>query len=104
MLGNQIQYCLLYRGTPGESDAKACWVQISSSLLLSMRRESFSKCTFLTTYSYQYFQSFKCVPIVWIIAYRENKTLCTLGDAIASFLQYSDPMTHTLAILTKADY
>ena len=48
------------------------------------------------------FNAVKCICILYVLLAFELSQLCTLGDAVASFLKIPDQYTKDLGITTKA--
>ncbi|KAE8454592.1 hypothetical protein EG329_000215 [Mollisiaceae sp. DMI_Dod_QoI] len=83
--GSLVQYCLRKLDSEGEEAFNTCELQASPTIL-----------TVVTCLNF-----LKCCCIFWVIWYRSEHSLCTLGDAIASFLESPDPHTKSLGLVSK---
>lgn len=114
--GFHVQYCLQVPDTKAAAAFDTCQVQCAPSVLLgksrvfflseakkkpgkSKRRKGKKKADFLDIVT-GIFNFWKCFGVICLFYARRQHTLSTLGDAIASFLEYSDDATKHVGIAT----
>jgi hypothetical protein len=101
--GHRVQYCLSRQDISGEQEFRDCRVQCAPAILLGtifansiMPMRKLMLCVVVAL-----FNLVKCLSMLWLLYIRSEQTLCTLGDAIASFLEKPDPYTENCGVATK---
>ncbi len=99
--GYRVQYCLQVPDALAASAFNACRVQCAPSVLFGMRNPIVSGPAKEHVLVTSIFNLIKSVGIVWLLYGRSQHTICTLGDAIASFLETPDTTTSKFGVATS---
>lgn len=101
--GHRVQYCLSRQDIPGEQEFRDCRVQCAPAILLGMifANPIMPMGKLMVCLVVALFNLVKCLSMLWLLFIRSEQTLCTLGDAVASFLEKPDPYTKKCGVATK---
>ncbi|KAF1992466.1 hypothetical protein K402DRAFT_6888 [Aulographum hederae CBS 113979] len=82
-----VDYCMVADMDPAHNEAMStCHLQFSPTVILVVT----------------IFNACKCFCVLWVIWTRREQSICTLGDAIASFLEIPDEHTRATGVATKS--